>query len=164
MHLSPRRQSGLFLLVLDDIARVGRALALWLRKLIKRTQRHRPATPLTPVEIERLTRRRPLWSEDAARVFTLEGAMGVIEPSDSAAFSGTVEKRGRPRMIDQATIACEQAALAAAVEADQSKKTRKYALQFVAKRFKDQPVPPDNQLLRWIVYPVIGKATRKSRT
>jgi hypothetical protein len=90
--------------------------------------------------------------------------MAIIEPSDSAAFSGTVETRGRPRMIDQATIDREKAALAAAVEADQSKKARKNALQFVAKRFKDQPVPPDNQLLRWIVYPVIGKATRKSRT
>jgi hypothetical protein len=92
--------------------------------------------------------------------------MTVIEgASDSAAFSGTVEARGRPRMIDQATIACEQAALAAAVEADQSLKKRKNALRSVAMRFKDQgqPVPPDGQLLRWIVWPVIGKAIRKSR-
>ena len=161
--LPPRRQSGPFRLTVPGAAKRTRR-----RKQTKRTQRHRPATPLTPVEIERLRRRRPLWSEDAARVFVIEGSMRAIEASDTAAFSGTVgwaKTRGRPRKINQATIACEQAALAAAVEADQSLKKRKNALRFVAMRFKDQvqPVPLDGQLLRSIVWPVIGKAIRKSR-
>ena len=153
-HLSPRRQSGPFRLTVPGAA--------------KRAQRHRPARPLTPVEIGRLRRRRPLWSEDAARVFTLEGRMRVIEASDSAAFPGTVgwaKAPGRPCKINQATIACERAALAAAAEADQSLKKRKNAMRFVAMRFKDQvqPAPPDGQLLRSIVWPVIGKAILKSR-
>ena len=71
--------------------------------------------------------------------------MEVIEPPDSAAFpDGTVKwpkTKGRPRKIDPAVAAQMKVALAAAVQADQSKKIHKNAVQFLDECFKKQGCP-----------------------
>jgi hypothetical protein len=155
-HLSPRRQSGLFRLTMPGAA-------------TRRRKQTKQASPLTPEEIKQLKRRRPLWSKEAACAFELEGQMGAVESSDSAAFAGTVawpKAKGRPSQINRAVAARVKAALAAAVKADPSLRIHKNAHQYVATQFVDMalPVPPVGQLNRAIIWPVNGTTKRRSRT
>jgi hypothetical protein len=134
----------------------------------KRSRRRKRASPFTFEELEWLRQRRPLWSKEASDAFEHAGKIEVIEPPDSAAFLGTVswpKAKGRPRKIDPAVAAQMKVALAAAVEADESKKLHKNAVQFVDGCFKKQglPVPPVGQLNRAIIWDVNGK-TKRPRT
>jgi hypothetical protein len=134
----------------------------------KQTQRRRQASPLTPDEIKELKRRRPLWSEEAACAFELEGRMNAIESPDSAHFIGTVgwpKTKGRPSKIDPAVGFHVRTALSAAVEVDPSLRIHKTAHRYVATQFVNMhlPVPSVGQLNRAIIWPVNGKTKRRSR-
>jgi hypothetical protein len=142
--MSNSEQSGLFQLALD-----------------------KPATPLTPEEIEWLRRRRPLWSKEASDAFEFAGHMDAIESPDSANFLGAVDwprNKGRPPEFGWAVAARAKAALEAEVRAYPAKKTRRDALHFLFKWFKDQKlaVPRVGQLNRAFLWPVLGKKKRKS--
>jgi hypothetical protein len=127
----------------------------------------KPATPLTPEEIERLRRRHPLWSKEASDAFEFAGRMDTIESPDSANFLGIVDwpwNKGRPPNFGWAVAAQAKAALEAELRAHPAKKNRRDALPFLRKWFKDQKlaVPTIGQLNRAFLWPVIGKTKCKS--
>ena len=159
-RLSPRQQSRLFRQTMPGAAKRTRRR--------KQTQRRRQASPLTPVRNQGAQTTTSIMVGRRCTRLLFEGSMKSIEASDSAAFSRHrwLGENARKTAQDQPSYDClrtsgpcsRSGSRSIAEETQERPAIRGHALQGSV-----QPVPLDGQLLRSIVWPVIGKAIRKSR-